>query len=587
MMRHPRPTGLRFTSALLLVVGACSSPKPQAAYGSPDAAGSAGAIGSDAGYGGAQSDGSATQASIDAPGTSILEAGAAHFSNDTSGDSEPEASMNGADAGPNGNGASAHGGSDSVTPIDPVAETMQTRADEALSALMLNFWPALRANTTTYDWMYAHYWDAVLDATERRGPNAFSGTARMFYELQNQRGWLDGFYDDEDWITLALLHAYKATGDATYLDQAKVVFADIMNAWDTTCCGSHPGGIWWEKPTIDKVTAVNAGAVISGSRLYEATQDESYLAFATKVYGYWSTYMVDATSGHVYDDIDNAGTINTAWSFTYNEGLFIGAIVELAQATGDTSNMPLAHKVAGYMMSQEIETTALGTILSDGQCSGDGEMFKGIGMRYLRELYAADTTHTEYRDFLQRSADAAWTLARDPSSGDISCDWAGPFDATTGVVGSLGSAAVGLAAAAEALGPGAARPALQYEAEEGDLHGVGFEATYAGFSGWGYLAGWNGDGQSVDLLVDVPATGRYELAFRYATVESATRSLSVNGQLIDPSLAFASTGAYTSYATVTPVVTLAEGKSTITIAFATAQASSGYLNLDRAQLTLQ
>jgi predicted alpha-1,6-mannanase (GH76 family) len=519
----------------------------------------------------------------DAPEAESLDASAA---------SEPDASATDADAGPRDDAAiadaeSAESESDGLPSVDPVAEAMHTRADEALSTLLLNFWPALRANTTTFDWMYAHYWDAVLDAAQRRGPNAFSGTARMFYELQNQRKWLDGFYDDENWITLALLHAYEVTGEAPYLDRAKVVFADIMSAWDTTCCGAHPGGIWWQKPTTNKVTAINAGAVVSASRLYEATHDASYLAFATQVYGYWSMYMVDHTSGHVYDGIDNAGNINTAWSFTYNEGLFIGAIVELAKAAGDKSNMPLAHTVAGYMMSHEMETTALGTILSDGKCGGDGEMFKGIGMRYLHELYAADTSHTEYRDFLQRSADAAWTLARDPSSGDISCDWAGPFDATTGVVGSLGSAAVGLAAAAEALGPGGARPALQYEAEEGDLHGVGFEATYVGFSGWGYVAGWNGDGQSVDFLVVVPSAGSYQLTFRYATGDDAARTLSTNGQVVDASLAFPNTGGYTHYMTVAPVVSLAQGENTITVAFATAQGSRGYLNLDRLQLTAQ
>src|SRR5580698_4373060 len=182
---------------------------------------------------------------------------------------------------------------------------------------------------------------------------------------------------------------------------------------------------------------------------------------------------------------NDEGGVNTSWSFTYNEGLFIGAVVELARVTGDTSNFPLAHLVASYMMSNETERLDSGTILSDGQCGGDGEMFKGIAARYLGELYAADPSHTEYRDFLQRSADAAWTLARDPSSGNISCDWEGPYDPTTGVVGSLGSAAIGIAAAAEALGPGAQRPPLLYEAEEGNLHSVGLEAKYAGFSGWG------------------------------------------------------------------------------------------------------
>jgi predicted alpha-1,6-mannanase (GH76 family) len=199
---------------------------------------------------------------------------------------------------------------------DPAIEEMHRRADSALSTLMLNFWPAIAANTTTFDWMYAHYWDALLDAAERRGKNAYSGTVSMFYELQAQRGWLDDYYDDENWIALALLHSYSVTGESIYLDQAKTVFADIMKGWDETCCGAHPGGIFWHKPNINKVTAINAGAVITGARLYQYTNDTTYLDFAKKTYAYWSTYMVDANTGHVYDGISTAGDINTTWSFT-------------------------------------------------------------------------------------------------------------------------------------------------------------------------------------------------------------------------------------------------------------------------------
>lgn len=465
---------------------------------------------------------------------------------------------------------------------NPDIEAMHVRADEALYALMLNDWASIAANTTTYDWMYAHYWDAVLDATERRGPTAFTGTPKMFFELQQQRGWLDGFYDDENWITLALLHAYKVTGDMTYLTQAETVFADIMNAWDTTCCGANKGGMWWEKPNIDKVTAINAGAVISASRLYAATKDGTYLAFGQKVYAFWSTYMVDSTTGHVYDNENDEGGINTTWSFTYNEGLFIGAVVELARVTGDTSNFPLAHTVASYMMSKEIETLDAGTILSDGNCSGDGDMFKGIAARYLGELYAADPSHTEYRDFLRRSADAAWTRARDVASGNISCDWQGPYDPTTGVVGALGSAAMAIAAAAEALGPGAQRPPLIYEAEEGDLHSVGLEAKYAGFSGWGYVAGWGSGGESVDILVNVPTMGAYALGWRYATGDNAVRALSVNGVQVNGNLAFPSTGGYTSYGLANAVVTLNQGANVLTLSY-----SSGFVNLDNVQLVAQ
>jgi predicted alpha-1,6-mannanase (GH76 family) len=470
--------------------------------------------------------------------------------------------------------------------VDPaISEEMHARADRALSTLMLNFWPTIRANTTTFDWSYAHYWDAVLDASERRGKNAYAGAARMFYELQDKRGWLDDYYDDENWITLALLHAYDVTGESMYLDKAKLVFADIMKGWDETCCGAHPGGIFWHKPRDAKVTAINAGAVISAAELYQCTNDATYLDFANKTFNYWSTYMFDATTGHVYDGISTAGDLNTTWSFTYNEGLFVGAVLAIRAVRNDPSVLPLAHKAAGYMMTKEIETTALGTILSDGKCGGDGQMFKGVGARYLGALYRADPSHTEYRDFLTRSANAAWTLARDPASGDISCDWQGPYDAATGNEHSLGSAAVGLAAAAKALGPAVQRPAGEYEAEEGDLHNIGLEATHGGFSGWGYVAGWGFDGQSLDVVVDVGAAGDYDVEMRYATGDDAARVISVGGQQVAASFAFPSTGGYDSYSSVSITLPLLAGRNVLNVAFSIGEGSRGYLNLDRLRLT--
>ena len=91
----------------------------------------------------------------------------------------------------------------------------------------------------------------------------------------------------------------------------------------------------------------------------------------------------------------------------------------------------------------------------------------------------------------------------------------------------------------------------------------------------------------MDLLVDVPATGNYQMAFRYADAYDATRTLSVNGQLVEASLAFPATGGYSAYASITSTAQLTKGANTITVAYATAQGNSGYLNLDALQLTPQ
>ncbi len=503
------------------------------------------------------------------------------------GDPDASALIDGAPSIP-GDSAAAVDGADAA--IDPAIAEMHDRADQAASTMMLRYWSQLSTQTNNSYWTYAHDWDVILDAYERRGPGAYAGTLRMFYEVQNARGWSRDFYDDENWMVLTLTRAYDLTGDVTYLAQAKALFADVMSAWDTTCCGAHFGGIWWRTMHDSKVTAINAGAVVSASRLFERTNDAAYLAFAQKAYTYWSTYMVDPATGHVYDGISSAGVINTAWTFTYNEGLMIGAAVALAHAEKDPSRLALAHTIAKYSMAKESAAVPLGVILSDGNCGkpggDDGEQFKGVAARYLAQLYLADPSHTEYRDFLHRSADAAWTLARDPSTGLISCDWAGPYTTNSNSVNSLSSAAMTLAVTANVLGPAAKRAPLVYEAEEGDLHAVGLEATHAGFGGWGYVAGWGADGQWVDVLVEVATSGTYDVDLKYASVDAPSRLIYVNGVAVTPNLAFPTTGDYGTYATVRTSVPLLAGKNVISVIYNAGQGSHGFLNLDRLQLTL-
>lgn len=475
-------------------------------------------------------------------------------------------------------------------PLHPRAAEMHERADTLAHSMMLHHWAAIRGPSNDAYWTYAQDWDVILDAMERRGPAAYAGTVRMFYEVQDARGWSREYYDDENWMVLALMRAFDLTGDDAYLARARSIFEDIEGAWDETCCGANPGGIWWRQQKDSKVTAINAGAVVSAARLYERTGEASYLAFARKVYDHWAAHMVDPDTGHVYDNVSSTGELNTTWTFTYNEGLMIGAIVALARAEKDASRLPLAHTIAAFMLEHESASTELGTILSDGKCGrpegDDGEQFKGIAARYLAELYRLDPSHTEYRDFLERSADAIWTLARDPESDRVSCDWAGPYDPDTHGVNSLSSAAMALAATARIMGPAAPRSPLVYHAEEGILRGVGLEAQYEGFSGWGYVAGWGSRDQSVDVLANVEAAGDYALELRYATSpDGARRHVRVNGETLEGNLELPSTGEYTAYSIVrTPSVRLGAGRNTITLTYDEGAGSHGFVNLDSVEL---
>jgi GDPmannose 4,6-dehydratase len=108
-------------------------------------------------------------------------------------------------------------------------------------------------------------------------------------------------------MTLALLRAYDLTGTGKYLNQAKTLYADIGAGWDSTCCGSSKGGLWWDKAHTQKATAANAGAALAGARLYLRTGDSTYLSFAQQLYSYWlavnyrEAYGMFACSGILFN----------------------------------------------------------------------------------------------------------------------------------------------------------------------------------------------------------------------------------------------------------------------------------------------
>jgi hypothetical protein len=211
--------------------------------------------------------------------------------------------------------------------------------------------------------------------------------------------------------------------------------------------------------------------------------------------------------------------------------------------------------------------------------------FKGIAARYLAALYQADPGHPAYLGLLTSCAGAAWTIARDPSSRLFGTDWAAPF-ASPAQLEATSSAAMTLAAVAILEGSAPPDPPGVYEAEEGVLHSVGLEAMHGAFDGWGYVAGWNADGQWVDFLVTPPAAGQYDLAFRYAAgAGDASRLVYVNGANAVANQTLASTGSWDTYAAMTTTVALTQGANTVSLIYNSSLGSTGYVNLDRLTVT--
>jgi predicted alpha-1,6-mannanase (GH76 family) len=483
-----------------------------------------------------------------------------------------------------------------IPPGDGSSEAAQAamwhgRADQAVHSLLLRFWSqgagyleaqSPSSGSPTGYWTFAQALDAMLDAVERSNGASLSGWPAGMYDAQNAIGFSRNYYDDENWMTLALLRASALAPDPRFLTEAKALYADIMAAWDTTCCGPHPGGIWWDRPHTQKATAANAGPVITGVRLAAITGDSSYLSFAEQVYTYWRANMVNPMTFAVTDHINTDGTL-AHYKFTYNEGLMIGAAVALYGATHNAQYLTDAESIAGYMLAKETTSTADGTVLFDGTntgCTGDCAQFKGIAIRYLKTLAEADPSHPEYAATIAASAHAAWDYARDATTDLFATDWAGPTLTPT-LVNAQSSAAMTIAEYAEMLGADPVGPGSAYEAEDGTLHALGLEASHAGFTGWGYVAGWDADGQWVDFHVNVQTAGTYQLTLRYAAgAGDATRLVYANGANVVTNQRFASTGAWDTWSTVTVSAQLPAGASTVSVIYNSGDGSTQYLNLD-------
>jgi predicted alpha-1,6-mannanase (GH76 family) len=292
-------------------------------------------------------------------------------------------------------------------------------ADTSTTALLSGYWNAggqyfvanNQGNNTFNYWPQAHALDVLVDAYMRTQSSTYTGYMDQWYTgvpAKNGGSFLGQYYDDEGWNALAMLRAYDVTKDTKWKDAAEAVWADIQTGWNDTM----GGGIAWQKQQLYyKNTPANGPACILAARLYERFGNPSDLAWAQKIYSWWKNTLVDAGSGFVYDGINSAGDgkLNTSYRFTYNQGLFIGAGVELFNATQQASYLSNALQTATNVLTDPTLNSA-GVLKDEGQ--GDGGLFKGVLVRYMIQLILSKGIDAgdqqKFVVFLKNNAQTLW-----------------------------------------------------------------------------------------------------------------------------------------------------------------------------------
>jgi hypothetical protein len=132
----------------------------------------------------------------------------------------------------------------------------------------------------------------------------------------------------------------------------------------------------------------------------------------------------------------------------------------------------------------------------------------------------------------------------------------------------------------------AVQDAVVYEAELASYVGPSLVSQYPGHSGNGYIDFSNSSGDILEWTIVAPATGNYEVVFRYAFGPSSSPlrplMLSVNGSVIVPSLDFPLTGSWSTWQGLGVNLSLNAGTNTVRLT----SLGFGGANFDRLELPI-
>ena len=256
---------------------------------------------------------------------------------------------------------------------------------------------------------------------------------RDFVGKRNFDDFINEFYDDEGWWALGLIRAYDVTGTAMYLDAAVQIFQDMQTGLGGPC----NGGVFWNKDRL-YVNAITNELYLSvaASLANRLPEDVRYLEIARDQWRWFKDSGMINEDNLINDGLDGNCNNNGLQTWSYNQGVILGGLVELFKATGDGNLLEEAHTIAkaaiDHLSSDDgvlIETDQCE--LLPGNCGRDGQQFKGIFIRNLRYLHEA-APDAEFREFIVKNADVIWANNRNDDD-MLGVSWNGPFVSASGM----------------------------------------------------------------------------------------------------------------------------------------------------------
>ncbi len=154
--------------------------------------------------------------------------------------------------------------------------------------------------------------------------------------------------DDDLWAVIASLNIYGLDPSPRFIQSAESNFKRITdNYWDTTC----GGGIWWDHERTYKNAITNELLLYASTSLYRATNDPAYRAWAVREWKWFNSSGMINERGLINDGLDKNCANNGQNTYTYNQGVILGGLVDLYLIDGDYAHILLASRLATASIS--------------------------------------------------------------------------------------------------------------------------------------------------------------------------------------------------------------------------------------------
>ena len=280
-------------------------------------------------------------------------------------------------------------------------------------------------NTTGW-WNSANALTAVVNYEIATGSTTYTADIATTFAANKSGKFLNNYYDDEGWWALGWIRAYDLTGNADYLAMARTIFDDMAQGWSDTC----GGGLTWTKTPSGKNAIPNELFLSVAAALHTRTPGDSgpgsYLDWAQREWTWFDQSGMINGDSLVNDGLGSDCKNNGGTTWTYNQGVIVGGLVELAGATNDAALTARATAIAHAAMDHLAGPHGVLHEPCEPSCGGDGSQFKGIFMRNLAAFQQA-TGDAQARRFLTENADWLWN-ADQGAGGHFGLVWTGAFD---------------------------------------------------------------------------------------------------------------------------------------------------------------